>query len=172
MQNVLILCGSANRGGVTERMCNASADYLKDCDCRIVYVDGIDHCTDCRGCESGRCVNRDAMDDVYRLFAGSDLLILSTPIHFSGPSSAIKTMLDRFQPYWFHPGMPHPPKVIGLMCGGSPEPSFGPTVSIFRAFSAMLGMEWLGHLEVSGTDMTGGEGVESSVQEFLSSKGL
>ncbi len=170
MKRALILCGSANPDGVTARMCQASGRCLHDLgySCEIIQpIDGIAHCSDCGSCTDGCCIVRDGMDEIYRKFSEADLLVMATPIHFSGPSSVIKTVMDRFQPYWFVKDMPHPRKVIGLMCGGSDEPEFRHTVSIFRAFSIMTGMEWVGHLEIKGTDRTHGEGVSDDVQSFL-----
>ena len=170
MRRALIVCGSARMNGVTDAMCSAAAEALNEKGFSTTLVranDEISHCRDCGLCIDGQCVIDDDMVPIYSEFARSDILVLATPIHFSGPSSLIKTVVDRFQPYWYEKDMPHPSRVMGLMCGGSDRPEFRPTVSVFRAFSAMLGMEWLGHLEISGTDRTGSEGVAKAVEGFI-----
>ena len=91
------------------------------------------------------------MGDVYDKFRRSNLLILATPIHFSGPSSVIKTVIDRFQPLWFKGGE-HPAYIAALLNGGGQSPNFNNTLSIFKAFSITAGMKWLGCLEISDTD--------------------
>lgn len=172
MRRALILCGSARPAGATEAMCRAAAEALPDSGYvpEIVRIPvGISHCLDCGLCMDGSCVIDDGMSGIYRAFQDADLLVLATPIHFSGPSSLMKTAVDRFQPYWWVKDSPHPSMAIGLMCGGSDSPDFGPTVRILRAFSAMTGMEWLGQLEVSGTDRRGTEGIQEAVARFVGS---
>lgn len=170
MRKALIICGSARMNGVTDTMCRAASVALAErgYDPVVVYpADDIAHCRDCGLCADGHCVIDDGMNRIYEEFASSELLILASPVHFSGPSSIIKTAIDRFQPYWFDKGMPHPKAVAGLICAGSEKPDFRPTLTVFRAFSAMLGMEWLGHLEIPGTDRTCGEGAADAVEEFV-----
>ena len=48
-----------------------------------------------------RCAIRDDMDDVYPLLEDADELIVVAPVYFAGPSSQLKCMLDRFQPYFW-----------------------------------------------------------------------
>ncbi len=170
MPEALILCGSARMNGVTDTMCRAAAEELsaRGFDTVQIYVsDDIVHCRDCGLCTDGQCSMDDAMGRIYDEFARADLLVLATPIHFSGPSSLIKTVLDRFQPYWYNRDMPHPSAAMGLVCAGSDRPRFGPTECIFRAFCATVGMKWLGQMEFAGTDRNGGEGVEEDVSRFV-----
>lgn len=170
MPGALILCGSARMNGVTETMCRAAAGALSSMgyDTVIAYVtDDISHCRDCGLCTDGQCSMDDAMGRIYEEFSRADLLVLATPIHYSGPSSLIKTALDRFQPYWYEKAMPHPSAAVGLMCAGSDSPRFGPTENIFRAFAATVGMRWLGQLEFPGTDRNGGEGAPEAVVSFI-----
>lgn len=170
MRRALILCGSARPGGSTEAMCTAAAAVLQSLgySAEVVRITSdISHCLDCGLCRDGSCVLVDGMGKIYAAFQDADLMVLATPIHFSGPSSLIKTAIDRFQPYWWEKDAPHPAVAFGLMCGGSDRPEFGPTEKVFRAFSAMLGMRWLGQLEISGTDRTGTEGVPEAVEAFI-----
>ena len=171
MPEALILCGSADPEGVTRAMCVSARSHLEamgySSELMVLSDLGISHCTDCGGCSSGRCVIDDGMGEVYRRFASADLLVLASPIHFSGPSSIIKTAMDRFQMYWFDRTLAHPSRCVALLCGGSPEPRFSFTVSIFRAFCITTGMVWSGHLEVPDTDSRGGEGVDDAVGAFL-----
>ena len=171
MPKALVLCGSARSGGSTDAMCQGAADALVSAgyDVEMVRVPvRISHCLDCGLCMDGRCVIEDGMGRIYSAFQDADLLVLATPIHFSGPSSLVKTAIDRYQPWWWEKSSPHPDAVLGLMCGGSDSPEYGPTCKIFKAFAAMLGMRWLGHLEVSGTDRTGAEGVREASCAFVS----
>lgn len=170
MGRALVVCGSARMNGVTDSMSRSAVSALERAgyDVSLEYVtDDIVHCRDCGLCTDGQCAIDDAMSPIYEAFSESDLLVLVTPIHFSGPSSLIKTVMDRFQPYWFVKDMPHPSRMMVLMCGGSEDPEFRPTIKIMKAFAAMLGMEWMGHLEVSGTDRTKGEDAPEAVARFI-----
>lgn len=173
MPKATVLCGSAKPDGVTRAMCESAAEFLRGLGWRvetIVLSDlEIRHCTDCGSCRHSGCVIGDDMDVVYKAFQSSDMLVMASPIHFSGPSSIIKTATDRFQPWWFNHDLPHPSVSVGLLCGGSDEPLYRNTVSILRAFSLTTGMEWRGHLEVSGTDRNGSQGVDGMVRSFLES---
>ena len=152
----IILCGSADKEGFTRRMCDSTAHYLNSRGYLISYFElgelEIGHCRDCDGCKNDTCVIRDDMDRIYTAFSQSDLLVLSTPIHFSGPSSLLKAAMDRFQPYWNDKTLSHPSKCIGLLCGGSEVPNFEITEKIFKAFCITTGMEYIGSLKIPDTD--------------------
>lgn len=170
MSRATVVCGSARSGGVTERMCLACAEELEAMGWEVSLVRPselrIAHCTDCGACRHGACTISDDMDSIYSLFSASDLFVMSSPIHFSGPSSLIKTVMDRFQTHWYHPELPHPARAAVLLCGGSQDPRFGHTVSIMRAFSITTGMAWAGEVCFPDTDRNLGEGCEESVREF------
>lgn len=172
MERVLIICGSAGRGGTTEAMCQSAAAAFREApsDALIVFPSEMEirHCTGCDLCGSGRCVIDDDMSRLYKLFAESDLVILATPLHFNGPSSLMKTVMDRFQVYWRGSGLPHPKAAMGLICAGSDEPNFSPTLSIMRAFAATTGMKWVGEVCISGTDRDGDARVDEAVRAGVS----
>ena len=153
-----IICGSRD-GGVTSEMCRSFSNGLAAHGiCADVFFPikmNIAHCTGCGSCSgNGVCELSDDMDIFYETFRKCDLFVLATPIHFSGPSSVIKTVIDRFQPIWFKAGE-HPAFVVALLSGGGPSPNYRNTVSILKAFSITAEMEWLGHLEISDTDKEG-----------------
>lgn len=173
MDRVLIICGSAGCGGVTESMCLTAAEYLrgKGMHVRVMFPSNmrIGHCTGCDGCMDGTCVIRDDMDILYRHFSESDTVLLASPLHFSGPSSLIKTVMDRFQMFWHNGGLPHPSLMGALLCAGSDDPNFSHTLSIMRAFSITIGSRWIGQALVPGTDAHGDEFVGEIITGFLDS---
>ncbi len=166
----LIICGSANPNGTTATMCRSAADALwKSGSIPDIVFPGemnIRHCDGCGGCKDGECVIKDDMRGILDAVDRSDLVILASPIHFSGPSSLIKTVMDRFQPYW-NGKEPHGGRLAVLLCGGSPEPRFHCAVYIMRAFSITVGMEWCGHLEVPNTDSEDFVLPEKDIAEFV-----
>ena len=153
MPAALILCGSARKDGVTETMCRSASETLESMGYDAVAIritDDVSHCRDCGFCRGGGCVLDDAMSGIYGEFAKADLLVLATPVHFSGNRD-----------------LPHPSAALGLVCAGSESPRFGPTESIFRAFCATVGMRWLGQLEFPDTDRNKGEGAAEAVEGFI-----
>ena len=173
--SVLIVCGSRD-GGFTSEMCRSFSKGLEACgiSSEIVFPIGmgIAHCTGCGCCSAdGECNISDDMDAIFASFERSDLLVLASPIHFSGPSSSIKTVIDRFQPVWFRK-REHPAYAAALLSGGGPSPRFAGTVSVFKAFSFTAGMKWLGHLEIAGTDEKGIQDVSGPSFEYGEYAGL
>jgi multimeric flavodoxin WrbA len=162
-----IICGS-REGGFTSAMCSSFSKGLAEhgISSEVIFPLNMDikHCTGCGECsKTGECIIDDEMSGVYKEFEKCDLLVLASPIHFSGPSSIIKTVIDRFQPVWFI-DKKHPAYAAGLLSGGSMKPGFSNTVSIFKALSITAKMEWLGQLEISGTDEK--ETVETDIPTF------
>ena len=151
----LIICGS-RKGGFTSEICDSFSEglALHDVDSDIVFpIDmEIGHCTGCGKCsKDGKCIIRDEMDEIYKAFGEADILVLASPIHFSGPSSSVKTVIDRFQTLWFKKS-DHPAWVTALLNGGGKTPNFNNSLSIFKSLGITSGMKWLGHLEIPDTD--------------------
>ena len=61
----------------------------------------IQPCTACGGCaQTGCCVLRDDMDQIYPLFETSDVIVLAAPIFFYSFGAMAKAMVDRSQAFW------------------------------------------------------------------------
>jgi len=151
----LIICGS-RKGGFTSEICESFSEGLDlhDVDSEIVFpLDmRIEHCTGCGECsKNGKCVFKDDMEIICKAFGEADILVLASPIHFSGPSSSIKTVIDRFQPLWFKKSA-HPAFAAALLSGGGKTPNFNNSLSIFKSLAYTAGMKWLGQLEIPDTD--------------------
>lgn len=171
MGRFLIVCGSAGRGGVTESMCKAAEARLEELgqEVSVIYPSDltIGHCTGCDQCVDGRCIIDDDMSLIYDEFSRADVLIMAMPLHFSGPSSLAKTVMDRFQVCWNNKAMEHPRSMALMVCAGSERPNFSHVVSITRAFSITAGMSWSGELCIPDTDRDGGSRVGSEVGAFI-----
>jgi len=170
-----IICGSRD-GGFTSEMCRSFARGLTvlgiSSEVFFPINMNISHCTGCDSCsESGVCEITDDMDIFYNIFIECDLLVLATPTHFSGPSSVIKTVIDRFQPVWFRKGK-HPKFIASLLSGGGRTPNFNNTISIFKAFTATAEMKWLGHLGIPNTDFLKISDVDVPAFEYGKEVGL
>ncbi len=153
-----IVLGSGNKNGNTEVQCMSFADALKEngFSVEIIRLCDLDihHCNGCNKCvENNICCISDDMQVVYDSFDDCNLFVLATPVYFSGPSSLLKQMIDRFQCRWESEDEPPSGKSIALLCnGGSKNPRFENIISICRAFAIATRSKWLGECLVEGTD--------------------
>ena len=155
--NVLFITGSARIDGITAKLCDIVASAMPGASVSFArpHTMNIKHCTGCGSCAaSGKCVINDDMRQIYQAAAAADIIILATPIYFSGPSSIMKQVIDRFQSVWAAgKGKKKKGKFAALIAaGGDPVPVFVNTVSIAKAFASTVGAEWAGELKVSNTD--------------------
>lgn len=103
--NIVSFLGSPRAGGNTELLLN---ETLKGVDSskhvihffRLNLMD-IKPCQNCGGCdETGLCVVKDGMEDVYEAIRKADRIILASPIFFFGLTAQTKIMIDRCQAFW------------------------------------------------------------------------
>jgi multimeric flavodoxin WrbA len=109
----------------------------------------IKPCQNCGGCEeTGECILRDDMTEVYQEIRNADRFILSSPIFFFALSAQSKIMIDRCQSFWCEkyllkkplPSGPHGRKGLLLLAGGmkkavGPECSEATAKAFFRTIS-------------------------------------
>lgn len=114
--NVLLICGSVRRRGVSARYADELATRLERAGARVTRWNTAEHdVSDCVGCAACRpdetaffvpkvrhaaCVIDDDMDGLYRLLDDADEVHLVCPVYFAGPTGRFKCVLDRLQPYW------------------------------------------------------------------------
>ena len=61
----------------------------------------ISACIDCRVCKNEyKCSIQDDMQHIIKLIVDSDLLLIATPIYFSGVPAQLKMLIDRTQILW------------------------------------------------------------------------
>lgn len=102
---LVVFNGSPRVGGNTDLLV---ASALKGIDRHLHRVDifrlndmNIRPCQNCGGCtDTGVCVLKDQMQQVYPALRKADRIILASPIYFSGLSAQTKIMIDRCQPLW------------------------------------------------------------------------
>ncbi|MDY0294060.1 MAG: NAD(P)H-dependent oxidoreductase [Candidatus Methanomethylophilaceae archaeon] len=151
-----VIIGSASVGGFTEQLTAQVIEGMGTGTETAIfrpYMMDIGHCTDCGRCKGGDCVLRDDMDLIYASFEASDILLISTPVHFNSPSSVCKLAVDRFQKYWYSqlPSAGH--KLLAMVSpGGGPRPRFENLASAGKSLAATIGAEWGGHHTLSFTD--------------------
>ena len=154
---ILILVGG-RVGGNTERLCSELVGMFPDgVVSNLLNISKMDisHCIGCERCKGGDgCIHDDDMSVVFEAFDRADVVLFATPVRFNGPSSIIKTMMDRFQELWNDAGVvEHRRRYMGLlMTSGSDNPNTDPCLRIFRSFCLSFGGEWIGYVLAPGTD--------------------
>ncbi|MEE8419486.1 MAG: flavodoxin family protein, partial [Dehalococcoidales bacterium] len=102
---VLGIAGSPRRGGNTDlllaEVMRGAAD--KGADVKTIILDALDFttCVHCDAClKTGECKYKDEMQDIYKEFELADVIVLASPIQFTGVTAPMKAMIDRFQSRW------------------------------------------------------------------------
>lgn len=105
-KNALIVIGSPRKSGNTNAMAEILIEELNYSDIEVSIVFLNDNkfcgCIDCRACKKGElvCTIKDDMQELYRKIEDANVLVFGTPIYWFGPTAQMKTMLDRFRPYF------------------------------------------------------------------------
>ncbi|NTU72443.1 MAG: flavodoxin family protein [Coriobacteriia bacterium] len=144
---VLCIAGSPRRGGNSDQLLDALARGVRDAGGEpvrlVAATTGVHTCRGCNACsQTGECVLRDAMDDVYAAFDSADALVISSPVYFATVPAVLKTIFDRCQPYWARryvlkepaPAVKRPGALLIVGGGGDP---FGTGCAITSCRSVM-----------------------------------
>lgn len=86
------------------------------------------------------CIITDDMKEIYTRFDNADIIVIGTPIYWSGPSAKIKLMLDRLRPYYSSKKLADK-KAALLLPAGDGESDCDLTIEIFRRSFKALGIE-------------------------------
>jgi multimeric flavodoxin WrbA len=102
---VIAFHGSPRIGGNTDILLREAVRSAADegHETRVFRLSAMDikPCQNCGGCEeTGVCVMKDDMDEVYDAIRGADRIILASPIFFFALSAQAKKMIDRCQAFW------------------------------------------------------------------------
>jgi multimeric flavodoxin WrbA len=101
--NVIVLHGSARRGGDTDTLAASFLDGLSESGSHeVTHFTPIDmeiaHCRACMECSRGAgCVIDDDMQAVYPAFHDADVVVLATPMFWGYMTSQLKTLFDRLE---------------------------------------------------------------------------
>jgi multimeric flavodoxin WrbA len=151
---VLGIAGSPRRDGNSERLldaCLAGATTAGAPVAKLPVVEfGITPCRGCNACsQTGECVIRDRMREVYALLDSAAAVVVATPVFFATVPAVLKALYDRCQPYWartYDLGRPAPPKrpaaVLVVRGGGDPyghECAVRTTQSVFAVLGLVVG---------------------------------
>lgn len=105
MKKALAIIGSPRRNKNTEKIVDRIVEGLLEKDIIVKKVNlkdlKIAPCTACGYCENeGSCIIDDDMQNLYKDFDESDIIILGSPVYFNTVSTYVKAMIDRCQMFW------------------------------------------------------------------------
>ena len=100
MRHILIIVGTANKGGNTDTLAERFAEGAREAGHEVQKVllgNDIHGCRGCGACQVGQkgCVIKDIMQDIYPLYAWADTVVLASPVFFATITSQTKAFLDR-----------------------------------------------------------------------------
>ena len=101
---VLCVAGSPRRHGNSERLLDAFIQGVNNsgglAEKVVVAEYGITPCRGCNSCsDTGECIIRDRMYEIYALIDAADAIVVSSPVYFATVPAVLKAMYDRCQPY-------------------------------------------------------------------------
>ncbi|MDD1768130.1 MAG: flavodoxin family protein [Methanomassiliicoccales archaeon] len=167
MVRVVGIMGSPRIGGNTDILLDAALEGAGEAggDAEKVILEKLDlrGCRECESCfKTGRCILKDDMERIHGLLDEADVLIMASPIFFSGLTAQMKMMIDRCQCLWagnFLLGKPigGGRRRVGafLSVGGRGDLSFNGAKSVVRAFFLTISVEYAGELLVPGIEGKG-----------------
>jgi multimeric flavodoxin WrbA len=164
---VIGLSGSPRREGNTETLLDSALEGAREEGAEAIKVPinelDMKGCQECMEClATGECVIDDDMRRIYELMEEADVLLVASPIFFSGLSSQVKMVIDRCQCIWARKYRLHRPlgdskRRVGafLSVGGRKRSDFSNAISVIKVFLINLDVEYAGELTFTGIDEKG-----------------
>jgi len=102
---VVAIHGSPRRHGNTSTLLEQAVRGVETTGCRVVEFSlrdlKLSPCLEIYGCKKdGRCVIKDAFQEIYDHLDQAQGIILASPIFFYAVSAHTKTLMDRCQSFW------------------------------------------------------------------------
>jgi multimeric flavodoxin WrbA len=180
---VLGIAGSPRRGGNTDILLGEfiRGAISRGAEAKTIILSDADYstCTHCDSClKTGDCIIQDEIQDIYQEFEKADVIVLASPIQFTGVTAPMKAMIDRFQSRWvLKYVLKEPPlksekqkKGFFISIGGRKVKGlFEPALEMIKTFYRILDIAYTGELLFSGIDEKGAisENPEALKQAFL-----
>lgn len=165
---LLAIYGSPRKAGNTDAMMNAFLAGAADAgaDLQRIYVRDleINPCIGCGHCDkAGKCIQNDAMVDVYPRFDQADAIVVASPIYFYGVTAQLKMLIDRSQASFMKGQLarkrgeesPHKPNRRGFLLSAAATKGkrlFECAILTVKYFFDALEVTYAGELCVTGVD--------------------
>lgn len=170
--NILVLNGSPRPQGTTRKMIDAFTQGATTAGHHVEVTDvckkNINGCLACEYCHTkgnGACIQKDDMQEVYRLLMDAEMLVIASPIYYHGISGQLKCTIDRF----YSAAYPNKPgqlkKVAMFLTSGDANMYEGAMFSYKGDFLDYLGLEDMG-IYTSHGDENGSEEKLAEIRNF------
>jgi multimeric flavodoxin WrbA len=147
----------------------------------------IGHCLGCLSCwikTPGRCIQKDDMEELIRIYLASDVAVIATPVYVDNVTGLMKDFLDRLVPVTdprFEPDengesrhvkrYDRYPGIVALSSAGFPEQSAFQVLSLFfRRVTRNMNAELLAEIYRGGAGPLGlpdpGPGLGPLIEEY------
>ncbi len=102
---ILSFMGSPRKGGNTDILLDALLGGAASEGARTTKIrlasKKISPCIECGGCdETGECILKDDMEEIYPAIARADILVLASPIFFYNITAYTQALVERSQACW------------------------------------------------------------------------
>jgi multimeric flavodoxin WrbA len=144
-RSVLGIVGSPRRNGNTEilvdEVLKAAEENGAAVDKVILTKLDIGPCRACDTCrKTGKCVQKDDMEELATKMKNSDVLVLGTPIYWWGPTAQFKAFLDRWYGVWRQGMFKEKETVLVIPLEDKTESTYNPILNMFKAIMEYLHM--------------------------------
>jgi len=150
---ILVLNGSARKGGNTETMTNTFAENARanGHEVSIITVKDVNPCKVCMYCagegHKGQCIQQDGMNEIYKEMETADMIVFASPIYWFSVSAQLKCAIDRFyatNKVGFHI------KSAALLLNSHSQNVFNGAVSMYKDLLRYLKWEDKGIVTIDG----------------------
>lgn len=156
---VLAILGSPRKQGNTAALLESFLKGARDAGAEIRLIDAcetkISPCLECYACaDRGICPIQDPMAELYPLLKTYEVVVVASPIFFSGVSAQLKTLIDRCQACWmekYRLGVRRP-KRAGYFLSTGARREFEGAIATIKAFFITLDIEYRGDVLVGGLE--------------------
>ena len=163
-KNILIITGSARKGGNTDLLAEAFLRGAKEAGHEVhkfeSAVDTVEGCLACDTCwgKDKPCSFDDGFDKLSPMLEKADLLVLCSPLYWYTLSAQIKAAIDKFYSYMVakSPTKLKFKETMLLMCAEDDTPgAFDGAVGTYKAIGAYLNVADRGMLLIPGVHAKG-----------------
>ena len=161
---ILALLGSPRAGGNTDTLADEVLKGAEEAGAEVRAIAlrrlELKPCIGCERCwhDDRPCILRDGMEGIYEAISKADVLLFVTPVYWYGPTTLLKTMLDRFVVFNRPQGRGlingKPAAVVVAYEEEGPEAA-EPLLRMFELSFAYLGMPFVERVVVDGVGPKG-----------------
>lgn len=144
-RTVLGIVGSPRRNGNTEILVDevlaAAEEHGAIAHKVILSKMDIGPCRACDACrKTGKCVQKDDMEELVTKMKNSDVLVLGTPVYWWGPTGQFKAFLDRWYGVHDQGIFKEKETVLVIPLEDTTESSYNPILNMFKGIMDYLHM--------------------------------